>query len=68
MALHRYLQWRLTGYDPQQHLGGAMYLFVRGMAGAEAPVIDGERSGVARWRPPPEMIVGLSELFAGGAS
>jgi exodeoxyribonuclease V beta subunit len=63
VALHRYLQWRLRGYDPQRHLGGAMYLFVRGMAGAEAPVIAGERCGVVRWRPPVAMITGLSELF-----
>jgi exodeoxyribonuclease V beta subunit len=66
VALHRYLQWRLRGYDPQQHLGGAMYLFVRGMAGPGAPVVDGERCGVARWQPPVAMITGLSELFAGG--
>ena len=66
VALHRYLQWRLRGYDPQQHLGGAMYLFVRGMAGPDAPVVDGERCGVARWRPPVGMITGLSELFVGG--
>ncbi len=67
VALHRYLQWRLRGYDPAQHLGGSMYLFVRGMAGGEAPVVDGERCGVARWRPPVEMITELSRLFAGGA-
>ena len=66
VALHRYLQWRLRGYDPQQHLGGAMYLFVRGMAGPDAPVVDGERCGVARWRPPAAMIMALSELFVGG--
>ena len=66
VALHRYLQWRLRGYDPQQHLGGAMYLFVRGMAGPDAPVVDGERCGVARWQPPAAMITGLSELFVGG--
>jgi hypothetical protein len=35
------------------------------MAGAEAPVVDGERCGVVRWRPPAEMIVGLSDLFVG---
>ena len=63
VALHRYLQWRLPGYDPARHLGGARYLFVRGMAGAEVPVVDGERCGVVRWRPPTEMIVGLSDLF-----
>ncbi len=68
VALHRYLQWRLAGYDPQQHLGGAMYLFVRGMTGPDTPVVDGERCGVARWRPPPAMVVALSELFGGVAS
>jgi exodeoxyribonuclease V beta subunit len=67
VALHRYLQWRLRGYDPQRHLGGAMYLFVRGMAGPDAPVVDGERCGVVRWRPPVAMVTDLSELFVGGA-
>ena len=33
VALHRYLRWRLTGYDPAEHLGGVLYLFVRGMVG-----------------------------------
>jgi len=68
VALHRYLQWRLRGYDPAKHLGGSMYLFVRGMAGADAPVVDGVRCGVAGWRPPTDMIVALSELFVGGQS
>lgn len=31
LALHRYLQLRLPDYDPQQHLGGVYYLFIRGM-------------------------------------
>jgi exodeoxyribonuclease V beta subunit len=65
VALHRYLQWRLAGYDPERHLSGAMYLFVRGMTGPDTPVIDGERAGVAHWRPPASMIVALSDLFAG---
>ena len=64
VALHRYLQWRLPGYDPQQHLGGSAYLFVRGMIGAETPIVDRERCGVYRWSPPPEMIVDLSRRFA----
>ncbi|MDE0370196.1 MAG: UvrD-helicase domain-containing protein, partial [bacterium] len=33
VALHRYLEWRLPGYRPSVHLGGSMYLFVRGMIG-----------------------------------
>ena len=65
VALHRYLQWRLDGYDPAVHLGGSMYLFVRGMIGAATPVVDGERCGVARWSPPAPMIEAVSALFAG---
>ncbi len=64
VALHRYLQWRLPGYDPQQHLGGSAYLFVRGMIGADTPIVAGERCGVFRWNPSPEMIVELSRRFA----
>lgn len=32
LALHRYLQRRLPGYQPEQHLGGVYYLYLRGMA------------------------------------
>lgn len=31
LALHRYLRLRLPDYDPEQHFGGAYYLFIRGM-------------------------------------
>ena len=31
LALHRYLRLRLPDYDPKLHLGGAYYLFIRGM-------------------------------------
>ncbi len=65
VALHRYLQWRLPGYDPAVNLGGSRYLFLRGMIGPDTPVVDGERCGVARWQPPPAMIVALSGLLAG---
>ena len=34
VALHRYLNWRLAGYTPQEHLGGYAYVFVRGIPGA----------------------------------
>jgi exodeoxyribonuclease V beta subunit len=64
VALHRYLQWRLPGYDPAVHLGGSTYLFVRGMVGRATPVVNGARCGVAYWAPPTEMIVGVSRLFA----
>ncbi len=34
VALHRYLQWRLPGYNPGDHLGGYAYVFLRGVPGA----------------------------------
>jgi exodeoxyribonuclease V beta subunit len=36
VALHRYLRWRLPDYDPRQHLGGYVYVFLRGLPGATA--------------------------------
>jgi exodeoxyribonuclease V beta subunit len=68
VALHRYLQWRFPGYDPSVHLGGSMYLFVRGMAGPHTPVIDNERCGVAHWRPPASFIVAVSNLLKGAGA
>ncbi|MFE3258571.1 UvrD-helicase domain-containing protein [Nocardia sp. NPDC059091] len=61
VALHRYLRWRLPGYDPAAHLGGIRYLFVRGMVGPDTP--DG--CGVFDWLPPADLIVELSALLAG---
>ena len=34
-VLHRFLRWRQPGYDPARHLGGVLYLFVRGMCGVD---------------------------------
>ncbi len=34
VALHRHLRWRLRDYDPEQHLGGYVYCFLRGMPGS----------------------------------
>src|SRR5262249_22245397 len=42
VALHRFLRWRLPGYDPAVNLAGVVYLFVRGMTGAEGPVVGGQ--------------------------
>jgi exodeoxyribonuclease V beta subunit len=68
VALHRYLRWRLPGYDPEKHLGGAVYLFVRGMAGPAAPTVEGRTCGVFSWRPPSELVAELSDLLAGTIS
>ncbi len=66
VALHRYLRWRLAGYDPEQHLGGVLYLFLRGMSGAAGPVVDGSPCGVFAWDPPPGLTVELSDLLDAG--
>ncbi len=59
VALHRFLRWRQPDYDPQAHLGGALYLFLRGMTG------DLGGSGVFAWRPPPGLVTATSDLLAG---
>ena len=65
-ALHRYLGWRLPGYDPERHLAGVLYLFVRGMTGPDTPTVGGTPCGVFSWRPPARLVVALSELLDTG--
>ncbi|UYM04678.1 UvrD-helicase domain-containing protein [Solicola gregarius] len=67
VALHRFLRWRQPAYDPDTHLGGVLYLFLRGMCGPETPVVDGVPCGVFSWRPPASLVVGLSDLLDRGA-
>ena len=55
-------------YDPEQHLGGVLYLYVRGMSGAATPVVDGHPCGVFSWRPPAALVVAMSILLDGGAA
>ncbi|APR04734.1 exodeoxyribonuclease V subunit beta [Thauera chlorobenzoica] len=57
LALHRLLQARLPGYDYDRHVGGALYLFLRG---SRAP-----GAGVHFERPPKALIETLDRLFAG---
>ena len=66
VALHRYLRWRLPGYDPDDHLAGVLYLFLRGMTGAAVPRVDGQPCGVFSWRPPPALVVAVSDLLDTG--
>jgi exodeoxyribonuclease V beta subunit len=61
VALHRYLRWRLPDYAPETDLAGVRYLFVRGMLGPSEPDY-----GVFAWHPPASLVVGLSDLLAGG--
>jgi exodeoxyribonuclease V beta subunit len=65
-ALHRYLRWRLPGYDPDRHLGGVAYLFLRGMAGPATPRVGQHPCGVFSWAVPPALIAALSELLDRG--
>jgi exodeoxyribonuclease V beta subunit len=66
VALHRYLRWRLRGYDPDRNLAGVLYLFLRGMTGADTPTVAGQPCGVFAWRPPTALVVALSDLLDRG--
>jgi exodeoxyribonuclease V beta subunit len=64
-VLHRFLRWRLPGYDPERHLGEVLYLYVRGMCGPDTPLVDGAPCGVFTWRAPVALVEELSDLLAG---
>ena len=69
VALHRYLRWRLPDYDAERNLGGVLYLFLRGMTGAEMPVVDGRPCGVFAWQPAKALVEALSDVLdRGGAA
>ncbi len=65
VVLHRFLRWRLPAYDPATHLGGVLYLYLRGMCGPGTPVVDGSPCGVFSWRPPVALVLELSDLLDG---
>ena len=56
LALHRLLKSRLPDYAPQKHLGGALYLFLRG--------VDQPGCGLLHLCPPPELVLALDEAFS----
>ena len=62
VALHRFLRWRLPDYAPERHLGGAGYLFLRGMSPTTGP-----DRGVLALHPSPAMVHALDALIAEGA-
>lgn len=67
VALHRYLRWRLANYEPERHLAGVLYLFVRGMVGADTPMVDGDPCGVFTWQPNRALVGALSDVLDLGA-
>lgn len=63
VALHRFLNLRLPGYDIDRDLGPAAYLFARGMVGPGTPVRHGTRDGVFVWRPDSAVILAASGIL-----
>ena len=63
LALHRYLSARLPGYEYDTHVGGAFYLFLRGVD-PEA----GKDRGVYFDRPSAACIAGLDACFDGAGA
>ena len=57
LALHRLLKARLADYDYDIHVGGAVYLFLRG--------VDGTDNGVYGERPSRELMEKLDRMFTG---
>lgn len=68
VALHRFLSTRVSDYNIDRDLGGAGYLFVRGMIGSETPLVDKTRNGVLAWRPSTDSILKVSSLLGGDES
>jgi exodeoxyribonuclease V beta subunit len=83
VALHRYLRWRLPGYEPSRDLGGYVYVFLRGTPGAGpdpgVPVSGEAKSGYGKSgygksvpgmfveQPPLERLFALDAALAGGS-
>jgi exodeoxyribonuclease V beta subunit len=58
VALHRYLQCRLPGYDYDLHFGGAFYIFLRGVEAANFGT-----TGIYADRPPKALIEAVTALL-----
>ena len=58
LALHRYLRHRISDYRYDDHFGGVIYLFLRGVDAADP------RSGIFSTRPDAELIDKMDNLFA----
>lgn len=57
VALHRWLKARDPGYDYERDIGGALYLFVRGLDGEDD-------NGVHECKPARELVEAMDALFA----
>ena len=59
VALHRHLAQRLEGYRAEAQLGGALYLFLRGVVGSS----KGSEQGLAAWAIPPALVEDASSIL-----
>jgi exodeoxyribonuclease V beta subunit len=57
VALHRYLKIRKAGYQIEKHLGGAVYLYLRGMDAKS------DQTGIVHWQPDPQLVLDVDELL-----
>ncbi len=62
VALHRYLTQNLADYNIQQHLGGAWYLFLRGIE-INAEGSNNEKNGIYHFQPAAQLIIDLNEAL-----
>lgn len=60
LALHRYLRHRIADYAYNDHFGGVIYLFLRGVKAGDPD------SGIFRTRPDAALIEKMDDLFAAG--
>ncbi len=61
LALHRQLKARLPNYDYDRHMGGVLYLYLRG-------IVDGGDHGVYRVRLLRHLVESMDELFTHGST
>ena len=66
LALHRLLKWRLKNYQPNLHLGGYLYLFIKGLPDPELfnqSKVDKLSRGIFIGKAPLNRINYLDSLF-----
>jgi len=61
VALHRYLERRLPGYEYEKNFGGAFYIFLRGIDPSK------QNNGIFSKRPPRKFVEQLNEIFHGNS-
>jgi exodeoxyribonuclease V beta subunit len=62
VALHRYLKVRKPDYQIEKHLGGAVYLYLRGMDATT------DQTGIVHWQPDPQLVLDVDALFGKSGS